>query len=523
MAKIIGGAAVTPMKIADLGQTDPKKSDFIKNKQLISNAIKETVSGNPIRIDDSSPFEHEVKVGVESKNLFDSSLFSAWFDKQEDGSYLSNQYISIDCKVPFYLPKGTYAFSLMLKSPSGKDYRICVVYEDGTKNSSFLYKSSNGEYQLHSATLTTTKAITDIYFGYAGQSNEVQFKDFQIEEGTTISAYTPFVDLNGWEEVFHNVDTLSLDGTLSLDVRYTVADIKKEYSEDDEMYVVTATLEEKSSDGENLSFSYVQYTDESYEPPFKIGDKVIFHESKISGFIFEFLYVIKPKKNFVGATVQKYGKNLFQYDAKDVNPDHCKVIEQLENGVIVQGEAGSSPGLSNGGNGWFVVANSGFKVMRGVSYIVSCDFTFIEDPYRPSDVTQTANRFNIGVSAIGEGTGGGDSTSYFRPAVGVKEKIYRQFTPQCDSVKLTFKACSGTIKIENIMIEVGKVNTDFEPFHSTPHTADENGNVSGIVANGEDMTLIADSGITISAEYSVDTKKYIDKKFAELQALVLEV
>ena len=55
------------------------------------------------------------------------------------------------------------------------------------------------------------------------------------------------------------------------------------------------------------------------------------------------------------------------------------------------------------------------------------------------------------------------------------------------------------------------------------YTADENGNVGGIVANGESMTLIADEGISNSAEYSVDTKKYIDKKFAELQALILEV
>lgn len=35
MAKIIGGAAVTPMKIADWNQTKPNQSDFIKNKPEI--------------------------------------------------------------------------------------------------------------------------------------------------------------------------------------------------------------------------------------------------------------------------------------------------------------------------------------------------------------------------------------------------------------------------------------------------------------------------------------------------------
>lgn len=48
-----------------------------------------------------------------------------------------------------------------------------------------------------------------------------------------------------------------------------------------------------------------------------------------------------------------------------------------------------------------------------------------------------------------------------------------------------------------------------------PYTADEEGNIS-IVGNGESMTLIAEDGVTISAEYNADTKKYIDRRFAEL-------
>ena len=52
-------------------------------------------------------------------------------------------------------------------------------------------------------------------------------------------------------------------------------------------------------------------------------------------------------------------------------------------------------------------------------------------------------------------------------------------------------------------------------------TADKNGNVEGIIGNGEDMTLLADVGATITAEYNIDTKKYIDKKFAELSAALV--
>ena len=42
------------------------------------------------------------------------------------------------------------------------------------------------------------------------------------------------------------------------------------------------------------------------------------------------------------------------------------------------------------------------------------------------------------------------------------------------------------------------------------YTADENGVVKGIVGNGEVMTLFADSGTTITAEYNKDTNKVIE-------------
>lgn len=78
--------------------------------------------------------------------------------------------------------------------------------------------------------------------------------------------------------------------------------------------------------------------------------------------------------------------------------------------------------------------------------------------------------------------------------------------------------------ISNAQVEIGETATEYEPYvEPTTYTADENGKVSGIIGNGENMTLVADSSTIISAEYSMDTKKYIDNKFAELQALILEV
>jgi hypothetical protein len=84
-----------------------------------------------------------------------------------------------------------------------------------------------------------------------------------------------------------------------------------------------------------------------------------------------------------------------------------------------------------------------------------------------------------------------------------------------------YRLTAGTINLSNIQLELG-TKTDYEPFvEPTTHTADENGNVEGIIGNGETVTLLAESGVTISAEYNADTKKYIDKKFAELAAMVV--
>jgi hypothetical protein len=77
-------------------------------------------------------------------------------------------------------------------------------------------------------------------------------------------------------------------------------------------------------------------------------------------------------------------------------------------------------------------------------------------------------------------------------------------------VSLDYSALNNPNRIaENVMLEFSSTATEFEPYvKSTPHAADENGIVKGIIDNGEAMTLIADSGATISAEY-LNTKSKI--------------
>lgn len=76
-------------------------------------------------------------------------------------------------------------------------------------------------------------------------------------------------------------------------------------------------------------------------------------------------------------------------------------------------------------------------------------------------------------------------------------------------------------KAYNFQLEIGDTATTYEPYKSTEHTPTTNGTISGMMSTSPNMTILTDTeGVVIDCEYNVDTKTYIDKKFAELQALI---
>ena len=88
-------------------------------------------------------------------------------------------------------------------------------------------------------------------------------------------------------------------------------------------------------------------------------------------------------------------------------------------------------------------------------------------------------------------------------------------------------ACSVTIPdgvYRMYQLECGSAATSFEPYvEPQTVTANADGTVIGLTFMSPSITLMTDnSGVDISLTYNADTKKYIDNKFAELQAMVLE-
>lgn len=62
-----------------------------------------------------------------------------------------------------------------------------------------------------------------------------------------------------------------------------------------------------------------------------------------------------------------------------------------------------------------------------------------------------------------------------------------------------------------VQVEIGTTATPYEPYKEpATYTADEKGVVNGIVGSGEAMTLFAESGATVTAEYNKDINKVIE-------------
>lgn len=78
--------------------------------------------------------------------------------------------------------------------------------------------------------------------------------------------------------------------------------------------------------------------------------------------------------------------------------------------------------------------------------------------------------------------------------------------------------------MNTIQVELGSAATEYEAYiPAVEYTPDSDGTVDDVMSLYPNTTLMTDTtGAIIDCEYNADIKKYIDKKFAELTALVLE-
>lgn len=185
-------------------------------KKVLDNAesLKGTLSGKAVRADDvidlncNVPCQltsdtvtdfSSVKVSKYGKNLFNQDLWLKHFSGIDaDGWYVwgRNLNFGVSYRVDVNLPANKYTLRAKVKSPDTAQYLPMVYYADGTTKKIYIndcvYDNTDGSYI---ATINTNgKAISQLGFNYNnGEKNDVRFKDWQIELGSTASSFEPYI------------------------------------------------------------------------------------------------------------------------------------------------------------------------------------------------------------------------------------------------------------------------------------------------------------------------------------------
>lgn len=162
--------------------------------------------------------------------------------------------------------------------------------------------------------------------------------------------------------------------------------------------------------------------------------------------------------NVENPTISVYGKNLLKFNhADNYLPTAVTLIEELENGVILQGADGAVPGGSTYSSGWYQVCyNKRIPLKAGTYVTFSADYTVLENPHET-----TAN--------ISMHFGAKDSYALNdfvrRPPDGIKTRISRTVLIEKDEdYFFTVGLNSCKVQIENIQLEISTTPTAFEPY-----------------------------------------------------------
>ena len=207
------------------------------------------------------------------------------------------------------------------------------------------------------------------------------------------------------------------------------------------------------------------------------------------------------------------GRNLFDSTPsaeviRDI--ENATLIETLDNGVIIQGNAGSTPGTNAYSNGWYRPGyhprNEHLRVWlsAGTTATLSFEYTMLEYAYGDS------TNINVTMRNVNEIDIYAETRTI---SVGVKIQIKLTIQVGIEGYYyLVISANSGKCRIENIQIEIGSTATDYEQYNPLQTlvlaTA---GGVCGIpVASGGNYTD-ADGQMWICDEVNFGNGKHVQR------------
>lgn len=186
--KIIGRPTVTPPPKPNWYQNDASKGDYIVNKPNVANALICKVVGNTLAIDDISPIKHDIKLSIKSKNKLPASALD-----------LANWKNTASKTYQFYpieLEAGkTYCLSGYSNSTSGSyDYLYLRKSNDDFATANIVIQLFKDKTHSNGRTFVAEEGYKYSLYYYGTAENFSQYYDLMIEEGTSITNYTPYVD-----------------------------------------------------------------------------------------------------------------------------------------------------------------------------------------------------------------------------------------------------------------------------------------------------------------------------------------
>lgn len=167
------------------------------------------------------------------------------------------------------------------------------------------------------------------------------------------------------------------------------------------------------------------------------------------------------KKSLICTTKNLFDKTAVRTDKQGYDLAHCILIETTDNGWVVKGNVGSTPGSQYNSSGWFspltyaqsYTPEKCISLKAGDIVTISAYYTVLEN-----NATTKAGIY------IG-GTELKSVVSITLPEVGVRTRVSQKYTISKDGIyRPVFTLNSSKILIENIQVEYGATPTEYHSY-----------------------------------------------------------
>ena len=470
-----------------------------------ASAISDTANGKVVKITDVSPIPHILNVGGSRENLLSFPYYTKTTTKEKlGGGYDANLFSDVECRTPkkdssgntigsegyFTLNKITLyrkAKERGITFPDGEELEFVVCCDfDTTRDDVYL---------------------NTLYHNGVAIVSDVPEAEFLSAWGIGLTCdFVAGSDLTyaKFYIKYYTTNEVTQDGVTFTDNGDGSISAKGEATENCYFYLmigvdlgttsINAKLNASATNGEYVISKRLMYFAREKELYILISKGETVNET---------LYPVLakgttlptwiPYVDISTANVNVCGKNL------------CKGIVAYSNvsiveGVVTQITADSTTGwikCTATNNGTFISVLGTGTLAVGVQGV-----TFTKD--------NTFNQVNFGV-------GGTQRDTMVR--VDVSHLPRGTYTISGNFTNIT----QGGLSWKETQIEVGERATEYECFKQpTTYLVKPDGTVDGVKSIFPTTTLHADTeGVMLDVEYNVDTKKYIDSKFAELASIIV--